>query len=117
MHNSTGLTVHLTWILLNIQLTVDLISNTEMLVSIRTVQGEDVIRVHCNSGVKIVERVGDLLGYGTLWYELTGIANILLMLRATKKFQVVFDSKDGNFFRMVLPDREVRFQLRPNGLY
>ena len=39
------------------------------------------------------------------------------MSRATKKFRVIFDIEGGNFFRMVLPDREVRFQLSPNGLY
>ena len=35
----------------------------------------------------------------------------------TKKFWVVLDSVGGGFFRMVLPDREVRLQLIPNGLY
>ena len=39
------------------------------------------------------------------------------MSRATKKFRVTFDSEGGKCFRMVLPDREVRFQLSPNGLY
>ena len=39
------------------------------------------------------------------------------MSRATKKFRVVFDSEGGNVFRMVLPDREVRFQLSPNRVY
>ena len=33
-----------------------------------------------------MDRVGNLPGYGTVWYEPTGIANILSMLRATKKF-------------------------------
>ena len=39
------------------------------------------------------------------------------MSRTTKKFRVVFDSKGRNFFRVVLLDREVRFQLSPNGIY
>ena len=39
------------------------------------------------------------------------------MSRATRKVLVVFDSEGVNFFRMVLPDREVRFQLSPNGIY
>ena len=30
---------------------------------------------------------------------------------------MIFNSEGGNCFRMVLPDREVRFQLSPNGLY
>ena len=46
---------------------VDLISNSKMLVNIRKVGGEDAIRIHCNSGVKIVDRVSDLPGYGSVW--------------------------------------------------
>ena len=46
-----------------------------------------------------------------------GIANILSLLIATRKFQVIFDSEGGDFFRIVLLDREVKFQLSPNGLY
>ena len=97
MHNTTRRAVTLTWLLLDSQSTVDLIANTKMMVNIRKVRGEDAIRVHCNSGDKIVDRVGDLPGYGTVWYELTGIANILSISRATKKFWVVFDSEGGMF--------------------
>ena len=87
----------LTWLLLDNQSTVDLITNAKMLVNIRTVQGEDAIRVYYNRGVNIVNRVGNLPGYGTVWYKPTGIANFLLMSRAMKKFWVVFDSEGGNF--------------------
>ena len=105
MHNATGIAVPLTWLLLDSQSTVYLIANENMLVNIRKVRGEDAIRVHYNSGVKLVDRVGDLCGYGTFWYKPTGIANILFMLRAMKKFRVVFDSEGGNLVRMVLSDR------------
>ena len=62
-------------------------------------------------------RVGDLPGYGNIWYEPTGIANILSMSRATNKFRVFFDREGGNFSRMVLPDIEMRFQLIPKEIY
>ena len=97
MQNAIGRAVHLIWILLDSQSTVDLIVNPRMLLNIRKMRSEDDIRVHCNSGVKIVDRAGDLPGYGTVWYEQTGIANILSMSRATKKFWVIFDSEGGNF--------------------
>ena len=117
LNNNTSCAVPLSWLLIDGQSTVDLIENEKMLVNIRTVRGKDAIRVHHNRGVKIVNSVGNLPGYGTVWYEPKGIANILSMSRATKKFRVVFDSKGGNVFRMVLPDREVRFQLIHNRLY
>ena len=64
-----------------------------------------------------MDRIGDLPGYGTVWYEPTVIANIMSMSRVTKKSRVIFDSEGGNFFMMVLLDREVKFQLSCNGLY
>ena len=39
--------------------------------------GKDTILVHCNSAVNIVDRVGDLPGYRTVWYKPIGIANTL----------------------------------------
>ena len=117
MNNATGRAVPFTCLLLDSQLTVDLIANPRMLVNIRKVRGKDAIRVHCNSGVKIMERVGDLPCYENVWYEPTGISNILSMSRTTKKFRVVFNREGRNLIRMVLLDREVRFQLIPNGLY
>ena len=117
MQNATGRAVPLTWLLLDIQYTVDLISNARILLNIRKVWSEDAMCLHCNSRFKVVDRVGDLPCYRTVWYEPTGIANILSMSMATKKFRVIFNSEGGNCFRMVLPDREVRFQLSPNRLY
>ena len=117
MHNNAGQTVPLTWLLFDRQSMVDLITNPRMLMKIRRVRSEYAIRIHCNSGIKVVDRISELPGYRNFWYEPTIIANILSMSRATKKFRVVFDSEGGNFFRMVLPDREVKFQLSPNGLY
>ena len=60
MHNGTGRTVPLTWLLLDNHSTVDLIANAKIMVNIKKVRGKDTIIVHCNIGVKIVDRVGDL---------------------------------------------------------
>ena len=75
LHNSTGRAVPLTWIPLDSQLTVDLVTNLTMLVNIRTVQDEDAIHVHFNIRFKVVNQAGDLTGYRTVWYKPTGIAN------------------------------------------
>ena len=76
MHNATRGAVPLTWILFDSQSMVDLIANPKMLSNIRKVRVEEAIRVHCNSGVKLVNSFGDLPGYSTVWYEPTGIASI-----------------------------------------
>ena len=66
IHNATRWAVPLTRLLLNSQLTVDLIVNQKMLVNIRKVWDKDAIQVFCNSGVNIVDRVCDLPGYKTV---------------------------------------------------
>ena len=96
---------------------MDLIANHKMLVNIRVVQEKDEILVHCNRGVKIVKNTNNLPGYENVWYKPIGIPNILLMSRVIRIFRMVFDSEGGSFFRIVLPDREVRFHLIPNGIY
>ena len=68
MYNNTGRAVSLTWLLLDSQSTVDLIADPRMLLNIRRMRSEEAIQVHCNSGVKVVERIGELPGYGTVWY-------------------------------------------------
>ena len=93
MHNDTGRAVPLTWLLLDSQSTVDLISNPRILLNIRIVWSKDSICVYYNSRVKVVDRIGELPGYGTFWYEPTGIANIISMSRATNKFRGIFGSE------------------------
>ena len=52
---------------------MDLIAKPNILVNIRAVCDEDAIRVHCNSGGKLINQIGDMTGYGTVWYKITGI--------------------------------------------
>ena len=46
IRNNTGRTVPLTWLLLDSQLMVDLISNAKILLNISTVRGKDAIILH-----------------------------------------------------------------------
>ena len=89
IHNNTGKAVSTTWLVLERKLTVDLIAKPKMVVNIWTVRDKEAIRVHCNSEKKLVNQFGKLPGYGTVWYEPTGITNILYMSRVTRKYQVV----------------------------
>ena len=66
MHNATGRAVLLVWLLLDSKSMVDLILNPKMLLNVRKMWGKDAIRVHCNSGANILDRFGDLPGYGTV---------------------------------------------------
>eukprot|EP00978_Attheya_sp_CCMP212_P013167 scaffold33007_cov39-Attheya_sp.AAC.1 len=80
----------------------------------------DLWTSHCNAGVTSTNLVGDLAGYGTVWYHPNGIVNILSLKRIIKDrgLRVTFDSHDGNAFVVHKPDGDNRtFQSSPHGLY
>ena len=85
-----------TWILLDNQSTVDVFFNPELLSDIRT--SPTVLKIHCNAGIAIVTMVGELAGYGTVWFHPDGIANILSLSRIKSKFRVTYDSHGSNQF-------------------
>jgi hypothetical protein len=85
------------WILLDNQSTVDVFCNDNLLSNVRTAEGS--MKIHCNAGVATTNQVGDLDGYGTVWYHPNGIANILSLSRVREHgYRVTYDSEDGNKF-------------------
>ena len=106
-----------TWILLDNQSTVDVFHNRDLLTNIRI--GQATMDIHCNAGVASTNQVGDLPGYGTVWYHPEGIANILSLSRVKEHgYHVTYDSQDGNRFVVHKPDGTLRiFNESTRGLY
>ena len=64
--------------------------------------------IHCNTGVTSTNIVGDLLGYGTLWYYPNDIANILSLAQVRgRSYHVMYDSRNGHGFKVHKPDSTV----------
>ena len=54
------------------------------------------MKTHCNAGISTTSLVGDLPGYGTVWYHESGIVNILSLAKVMKNHTVEFNSESGN---------------------
>ena len=72
--------------------------------------------------------IGDLPGYGMVWYDLSSIANILSLRRVAAKYHVVYNNHGGRLspndpdgngsFVVTKPDGTMfEFKASPGGLY
>ena len=103
------------WILLDNQSTVDVFTNQQLLKNIR--RAKKNMFIHCTAGVAKTNLVGDLSGYGTVWYHPNGIANILSLSKVKEKYRITFDSDINNQFIVHRPDGTQRiFQQSSRGL-
>ena len=70
------------------------------------------------AGVTRTNLVGELPGYGTVWFHPDGIANILSLSRVKTKYHITFDSNENNKFIVHKPDGSTRnFKESNRGLY
>jgi hypothetical protein len=91
-----GAEVCKTWILLDNQSTVDVFCNSKLLRNIR--KSTKTMNIKCNAGITRTNLVGDLPGYGEVWFNKDGIANILSLSRLEKKYRITYDSTVGKQF-------------------
>ena len=106
----------LEWVLLDNQSTIDVFVNRCLLRNIWRIG--QYMYMHCTAGVTRTNLVGDLPGYGTVWFHPDGIANILSLSRVKTKYCITFDSDTTNEFIVHKPDRSTRnFKESSRGLY
>lgn len=74
-HQKNSIPIPVDWVLLDSQATVSVFVNAALLIDIHTV--DHTMQIKCNAGVRSTNQVGTFPGYGLVWYDPEGIANIL----------------------------------------
>ena len=108
-------TIPKTWVLLDSQSTVDVFCNPQLLTNIR--RNTERMRIHCNAGSRLTHLIGDLPGYGTVWYDPKAIANILSLRRVRDKYRITYDSKYQQFVVTKPCGKEFVFKESDGGLH
>ena len=75
------------WVLLDSQSNCDIFCNKRLLTNIRREEGPGLL-LHTNGGTLQTNMVGDVKGYGKVWYDPTSLANILSLSNVRKRFRI-----------------------------
>ena len=104
------------WILLDSQSTVDIFCNSRLIENIHKVK--DTMKIQCNAGTRVTNLVGDLPGYGPVWFDSRVIANVLSLKLVKEKYHIQYNSDEKDGFVVTKPNSErFKFIQSSSGLH
>lgn len=105
------------WIFLDSQPTIDLFCSKDLLRNIRSTS--QTMRARGTRGVETTNTIGDLPGYGSVWFKENGLANISSLARVSRiDIRVTYNSDNKNCFMMHRPDsHDLHFCQSSKGLF
>jgi len=108
------------WVLLDTQSNVDIFCNKHLLKDVRRIEGPG-LHLRSNGGTMIANMIGDIPGYGTVWFHPRSLANILSFSNIRKRFNVHMNTgpNDPNPSIVVFKPngKKVTFSEHSMGLY
>ena len=114
--SQSGTRIPKEWILLDSQSTVDIFCNPSLVVNLRRVR--DRMKIQCNAGTRVTNLVGDLPGYGPVWFDSRAIANVLSLKLVKDRYHVKYNSNGKEGFVVTKPNGEqFSFEESSSGLH
>lgn len=107
------------WILLDSGSTISIFRNKHLLKNIRAIApNAQPLRLNTNGGVLTANHIGDLPGFGVVWYCPHSLANILSLSQVKKVCRVRMDSSNETAFLVTKHDgKVVKFDEDDTGLH
>ena len=80
-------------------------------------KSKSTLEMATNAGTRLTNQEANVPGFGTVWYNEGAIANIFSFAELVDKHRITFDSSVENAFLVHQPDKIVKFEHTPEGLY
>ena len=64
------------------------------------------MRIQCNAGIRVTNLVGDLPGYGPVWFDSRAIVNVLSLKLVKEKYHIQYNSNENDGFVVTKPNGE-----------
>ena len=91
------------------------VANPDFVENIRP--SKTTLNMTTNAGEKHITLQADLPGLGTAWYDSDQITNVLGFAHLKDKYRITYDSDKEDAFLVHLPDKILKFERTPEGLY
>ena len=102
-------------IILNNGSTLSIFGNPELVEGIQ--KSKSTLEMATNAGMRLTNQEANVPGFGTIWYDEGAIANIFSFAELVDKHRITFNLSTENTFLVHQPDKIIKFEHTPEGLY
>ena len=95
--------------------TLSIFANSELVEGIR--KSKSTLEMATNTGTRLTIQEAKVPCFGTVWYDEGAIVNIFSFAELVDEHRITFDSSMENAFLVHQPDKIVKFERTPEGLY